>query len=46
MYVTTPCILHFPRYTCVGEETKYFVKEGAKRTTLHAKLNNEPPRTS
>ena len=36
-YVTSPCILHIPRYTCVGEETKYVVKEGAKGTTPHAK---------
>ena len=28
-YVTTPCILHIPRYTCVGEEAEYVVKEGA-----------------
>ena len=44
-YVTTPCILHIPRYTCVGEETKYVVKEGAKGTTPHAKKNDEPTRT-
>ena len=37
-YVTIPCILHFPRYTCVHEETKYVVKEGAKGTT-HARKN-------
>ena len=45
-YVTTPCILHFPRHTCVGEETKYVVKEGAKGTTRHAKTNDEPPHMS
>ena len=39
-YVTTPCILHFPRYTCVGEETKYVLKEGAEGTTPHAKPNH------
>ena len=40
-YVTSPCIPHLPRYKCVGEETKYLVKEGAKGTTPHAKTNNE-----
>ena len=34
------------RYTYVDETTKYVAKEGAHRTTPHAKKNNEPPRTS
>ena len=30
-YVTTPCILHFPRYTCVGEENKVCCEGGRQR---------------
>ena len=44
-YVTSPCNSHFPHYRCVGEETKYVVKEGAKGTTPHAKKNNETAHT-
>ena len=40
-YVTSPCIPHFPRYKCIGEETEYVVKDGAKGTTPHAKPNNK-----
>ena len=34
------------RYTYVDENTKYVAKEGAQGTTLHAKKNDERPRTS
>ena len=40
-YVTSPRIPHFTRYRCVGEETKYVVKEGAKGTAPHAKKNKD-----
>ena len=40
-YVTARCIPHYPRYICIGVETKYVAKEGAKGTTPHTKINNE-----
>ena len=40
-YVTSPCTPYIPRYMCVGEETKYVVKEGAKGTTPHTRAKSD-----